>query len=360
MKTVCIVGSHPDTRALAPFDDLSQEIWVFNEAAKADWCKRVDAVFQLHKPVIWRSKANRNDPKHYEWLKNADCKIYMQDHYSDVPSSVKYPLDEVLKIADIRYLTSSVAYALALAIYQGYDVIKIYGVEMESNTEYAHQRPGVALWLGVAVGRGIKVEFATNKFFAEPLYGYEGTDTIPVEMYKKRIDEITPKAKELDANFKTKLAEVDHILTGWVDNFKSGYKELDQAIMALSQAAHDFGAYDGALQQVERYYKKCQTMLAESGECLIMRQEYEGNSAGARKAREGAIGNYNMAAVKLEEALKPFEWATSKDRRKVLVHDFKKCLAEYVKRAVDIGITEGVMMENDLIMITHDKVTRAL
>ena len=86
-KTVAIVGTHPDTRDNAPFDDPNIDIWVFNEVAgknvKQDdgsfrpWAWRVDAVFQMHLPLIYRSLLNRSDPKHWEWLqKEQDFPVY--------------------------------------------------------------------------------------------------------------------------------------------------------------------------------------------------------------------------------------------------------------------------------------------
>jgi len=67
---VAIVGSHPVSRAWFDFTRKDCDVWVFNEAPKNDWCGRYDAVFQMHSPVIWRSEQNRNDPEHYQWLKD--------------------------------------------------------------------------------------------------------------------------------------------------------------------------------------------------------------------------------------------------------------------------------------------------
>ena len=89
MKTLAIVGSHPATRDNAPWDNHSIDIWVFNEAAREAWVKRWDAVFQLHKPTIYRNPNNRTDPKHWEWLQQVHGKpIYMQAHDPMVPDSI--------------------------------------------------------------------------------------------------------------------------------------------------------------------------------------------------------------------------------------------------------------------------------
>ena len=191
-KAVAIVGSHPVTRALAPYDKKHIDIWAFNEAGSQGWLKRWDVLFQLHLPPIWKNPKNLNDPGHYEWLQQEydETKIiYMQDQYPDVPNSVKYPLDEIcdallpaLKRRKgkrgydlVDYFTSSVPYAIALAIYQGYEQIQIYGVEMMTQTEYNGQRAGVMFWLGVALGRGIEVVVQESSTLFKGLrYGYEG------------------------------------------------------------------------------------------------------------------------------------------------------------------------------------------
>ena len=55
------------------------------------------------------------------------------------------------------YLTSTAAYALALAITEGVDEIKLYGVHGATELEYIQQRPCIEWLLGLAQGRGIKV-----------------------------------------------------------------------------------------------------------------------------------------------------------------------------------------------------------
>jgi len=66
-----------------------------------------------------------------------------------------YPLDAVIVSLGVDYFTSTVDYAIALAIYEGYGAITLYGVNMISGSEYAYQKPGVDFWCGYAVGSGI-------------------------------------------------------------------------------------------------------------------------------------------------------------------------------------------------------------
>ena len=102
-ETVIIMGSHPGTRAEYDWSRTDADVWVFNEAVLNDLGKnhgfaqpdKVAAVFQLHKPVIWKNPKNRNDGNHYQWLQETDIPVFMQEEYPEIKSSVKYPLDEI-------------------------------------------------------------------------------------------------------------------------------------------------------------------------------------------------------------------------------------------------------------------------
>ena len=142
---------------LGDFDQTRADcdVFVMNEMLSRGAVARADYVMQLHKPVVWRSSQNRNDAKHYEWLQNnREVTVFMTDHFDDVPMSKRFPLDEMKDYFTGAewYFTTTVAYAIAYAIYAGYKRIEVYGVEMETNTEYGHQRPCVAYWCGVAYG----------------------------------------------------------------------------------------------------------------------------------------------------------------------------------------------------------------
>jgi hypothetical protein len=173
---LAIVGTEEQTRHLAPFGNLDYDIWVFNEAANTEWCKRWTACLQLHKPNVYRN-VNKKDPQHWEWLQQ-DHKykpIYMQDFDPLVPNCVKYPFDEVAKVTQYkRNFRATLTYAIALAIYQGYESIDIYGVELANSAEYRSQQNNFAFWVGLAEGHGIPINLhCCAGMFDKPLYAYE-------------------------------------------------------------------------------------------------------------------------------------------------------------------------------------------
>ena len=159
MKTVCIVGMAPTTAHLFIHEPLGVEIWGLNQGHvlfTSEAMARFTRWFQVHP---WEEMAARQLPElgHLEWLKNAQVPVYLEETHPDVPSSVRYPYEEITAMLGGTYLTSAPSFMLALAIHEGFDLIKIYGVDMATGTEYHDQRPCFEFLLGFAISRGIKV-----------------------------------------------------------------------------------------------------------------------------------------------------------------------------------------------------------
>jgi len=360
--TVAIVGSHPGTRLEFDFDRTDCDIWLFNEAMSQGWAKRADGVFQLHKPVIWRSKTNRNDPFHSDWLMSGNTPtIFMQEQYEEVPQAEKYPLEEVLSLAQgIRYITSSISAAIGLAIHKGYRKIEIYGVEMETDSEYGEQRQGVAFWIGIAIGRGIQVEFHNKNFFVSPIYGYEGNHTIPLEKFQQRRDILKEQTAHKEQMFDEKLDVLNGIFDAFIDDYKNGYDGMEKVIMELQTMAQEFGIMDGQLQAIERYIANIETMIGETGDYIIVGQVYEGAMRGAAQQHDSKKVEFVNKALQLENATKLMDDATNKDRRRHVVNQVKAVLSQYFKASGELGVLQGVAVENQALLEANARLVRML
>jgi len=349
--TVAIIGSHPRTRGNFDFNRTDADVWVFNEALKSPWCKRADAVFQMHDPIIWRSSTNRNDPNHYNWLKNTTVPVYMQEKYEDVPASIKFPLNEL--IADlfgdykpIPYITSSVAYALALAVYLKYKKIEVYGVEMETNTEYGHQRIGVAFWVGIAIGRGIEIDFHSDSILNAPLYGYDGSSRIDKEKFERRLDELKAIADKFKVQYEDAKTAVHGVLENFEKDFKAGLPDLDKLIQAMGQKAYNFGMADGAIQANEFYLRKSIQQEAETGNYLIVRQEFEAGSIEAQKQYQYAMVKVYDIAKHMRACVDKLQTCTNRHERRNVSNDMKKLLDGYAQITTQVGMASGISLEN--------------
>jgi hypothetical protein len=360
--TVAIVGSHPDTSKQFDFDRTDCDIWVFNEALATDWCKRADGVFQMHKPVIFRSATNRNDPKHYEWLKTQqDCVVFMIDQYEDVPKSEKYPLMEIFEAFPNaeRYFTSSVAYAIALAVYKGYKVIEVYGVEMETQTEYGPQRTGVAYWVGFAAGKGICVNFHSRKFFSAPLYGYDGDIQIPIEYFEQRIEHLNQFVLGSKGQFENVRMMIEDQLDDFVTTYKTNLEDLDVRITAAGQNSYNLGMTEAALNLNKMYLDKSQKMIEETGEYLIVRQEYEGYKLSGMKNMQKAQAMTNRTSDVLTKLRPSLNTNENKAVREKLVKDFSGALANFLHASHEFGKVQGVVRESLVLLKEYDTYLRA-
>lgn len=212
MKKLALVGMNTRTRANAPFDDPDYEIWTLNESYTGAWMKRYDVLFQLHPRWDWERNNNMSDPNHPLYIKaqNGTClfcagtgmaskegldvecphchngvylvplhrkgkKIIMQDVNKDVPGCVKLPIDGLSVYGEKGkpYLTSTFAHMLVYAFFKGYQDISIYGFEMESDTEYIHQRACAEYWIGYGRAMGIKIEAPGAKILTGKHYAYD-------------------------------------------------------------------------------------------------------------------------------------------------------------------------------------------
>lgn len=341
MKRLAIVGTHAATREQAPFDDETFDIWVFNEAANAEWCKRWTALFQMHEPEIYKG-VNTKDPKHWDWLQKKHGKpIYMQEIDPAVPDSAVFPLQEAEAITGFRYFTASLAYTAALAILQGYEQVDVYGAELDANTEYTSQAECWRFWVGVMIGRGIAVNLHSGgKLFAASLYGYEGAFAFGREYFEER-------AKRYDAEWTASEKSLQNIKKAAVKAIESGESEkVMRLVNELQTAATHCGRQAGAQAEAERY--------AAFGDRYADRGGFE--YAGAKAQRDGEAKRVEMLhAGGIVEYLWN-AWATTKSASAAqqLLHFMEDMAA----KAYDMGAMHAIYTDNLAYMMKYDDMTK--
>ena len=227
---VILVGMNARTRDKAPWEG-PDEIWTLNEAYAEAWMRRYDRLFQIHKRQDWERRNNLADPNHALYLKGEpgacvfcsatgkvskdnvviDCPfcslgeyvapvhryhmppfrpgdstvecppklIYMQEAYPDVPGAVKLPYAAMAQLSrkvtpdESVYYTSSFVLMLVFAgAFMGYKEIECYGFGMESDSEYANQRPCAEFWTGYLRAKGVKVTAPGSGMFTGDLCAY--------------------------------------------------------------------------------------------------------------------------------------------------------------------------------------------
>lgn len=204
-----IVGT-ANTWNKAPYKDESFDFWGLNGlhgfTDQAGVSPRFQMWFQIHKKErVFEQK------QHLAWLKSCPLPILMQDHYEEIPSSIKYPKDEIMERYR-NYFESTFSWMFTLAMEMGYEEIQVFGVHVSADSEYVLQRPNVEYLLGLAEGRGISVYVPPEADILQSrvIYGYQDKKGIyekidhEIAELEKRKAEVSQKKQQL-AMFEAKL-----------------------------------------------------------------------------------------------------------------------------------------------------------
>lgn len=208
----------------APFGDKSFEFWALNDMYAMIPTDNITRWFDIHlRHRIDVYHARVSGKNHIEELKALTIPIYMQEQHDDIPTSVKYPLEEMIKHFGRDYFQSTLDFMIALALHEGFNEIHIYGVNMAVNEEYAYQRPSMTYWLGRAEGMGVKIVLPEGcdilkQYFR---YGYEE------QKERDLLIKARAKSAELDRQAKEFMKNY-YLATGAKDTWDFILRELEQ------------------------------------------------------------------------------------------------------------------------------------
>ena len=144
-KKVAIVGFASSSRDQAPYKDESFEIWSLNHAYSH--VTRWDRWYEIHprshfQRDLMRDGLTQDGARHVQWLAQEPAggrPIYCQEHYDDIPASVRWPRTEInewfrkngglgpddlpLGFYADDYHTSTPSQMMAHAIWEGFEEI---------------------------------------------------------------------------------------------------------------------------------------------------------------------------------------------------------------------------------------------
>jgi hypothetical protein len=181
-KTVALVGGAWSSGAWAPWGET--EVWGMNELHGLPWFEVEGATrwFQMHNKISFTKEHKYN---HWEWLQEEhDFPIYMLQNYDGIPNNVPYPLREIQNelIGNFyrgeekmeKLFSSTLNYQVAQALYEGFERIELFGIELSLEGEYRWQREAMAFWVGKADGMGVDIWMPKAcSLMVQRLYGYE-------------------------------------------------------------------------------------------------------------------------------------------------------------------------------------------
>jgi hypothetical protein len=173
---VAIVGTAP-SRVEAPYADPSWEIWGMNGLWQE--APRVDRWLEMHEPT--REALTTSYGQGYtEFIAGFRGPVYMRQAVEWAPRSEPYPVERTsAEFGEVFACTP--AYAIALALLEGFAEIALYGIEMTGRDEYLRQREWVQRLIGEARGRGVVVTLPAGCSLESNgyRYGYEPVPTVP-------------------------------------------------------------------------------------------------------------------------------------------------------------------------------------
>lgn len=152
-----------------PWDDPAYECWAINNfwnyardrhgrIAASRWWEQHQITPDASGPYARRVIQNENDMR---WIRECPVPIYTTEPFPDNPRAVVWPIDVVAR--EFRdYFTCTFAMQIAQAIREGFEEIRVCGLELLMGTkrEATVESSCVNYWLGLAEGRGIRIDLA--------------------------------------------------------------------------------------------------------------------------------------------------------------------------------------------------------
>lgn len=151
-RKIAILGTAPSTIQKAPVNEKEWEIWACSPGL-AGVLPRWDRWFEIHTP----EEVKEVSPEFYEWMHKQKRPIYTLYEYPDVKSSITFPREMIEKRFNTWFLTSTIAWMLALAITEKPTHIGIWGVDMMDHTEYGAQKFGCLHFIAMARAHGVNI-----------------------------------------------------------------------------------------------------------------------------------------------------------------------------------------------------------
>ncbi len=300
----------------------------------------------MHEPDIYKGH-NTKDPKHWEWLQmDHGQPIYMQEEDSQVPNSVRYPIEAAQALAGVKMFSTTFAYMAALAILQGYTEIRIYGVEL-SASEYQYQANGYLFWFGFLRGKlgADNVDSAVlhldKNIFNVPLYGYEGAFSFGADYFSDRVQTLDGDWTASEKNLQNIKKAIERAVE------KDDYEKAQQLTMQYQGAAITCGELAGALAEAGRYH-----------------------TFGNRSADRGGFEFAAATAQKRGEERKPivwhyggmieYVWNVWKQSKSVQAkNQMLELIGKMGNAAYEMGAALGMYKENLAYLIRYDEMVQA-
>lgn len=164
---VAIVGLGPSAESyvdhvkrLGSRHKFADQVWAINGMGSVLDC---DLVFHMDDVRIQEiraaAKPDSNIAAMVKWLKTTRVPVITSIAHPDYPSSVEFPLEDVVNAFGRGYFNNTGAYALGYAIFKGARKISLFGCDYSyANSHRAEKgRACMEFWLGYGIAHGIEI-----------------------------------------------------------------------------------------------------------------------------------------------------------------------------------------------------------
>lgn len=206
-KKIAICGTCP-SRGLAPTGDLSWEIWTIGPGGKN--VHRWERLFEIHGTKSWPEGFRQ----YLEELKaeKPPKVIYTEDAMPDWPANVVYPKLQMFEKYGRMWFSSTISYAIAMAIEENVTDLGVYGIDLESGEEYQSQKAGAKFFLTLARLAGINIHMPKGcGLMVDPNPYPDSFETALAMAIEAKLDYLKAKSGELTAEHGRISAEINHI-----------------------------------------------------------------------------------------------------------------------------------------------------
>jgi len=219
-----LIGAAEDSLAVTPWND-DAEVWACSTLLRGK-LPRWDRWFEIHG---FDEDGQRAGDKDYgPWLQRSEGIVYVKDSNDQqwVPRAVIYPKDLVLDHLPAVFLTSSIAWMFALAMYLKASEIGLYGINAAGTEEYNQQHASLCWLIGIAQERGIKITIPPESDVMKTayLYGFERSVSLN-RKFRTRHREATQvvathqrlaaEALRQQHQHEGQVKEIEYILRNW-------------------------------------------------------------------------------------------------------------------------------------------------
>jgi hypothetical protein len=210
VRQVAIVGGGKSW-VRAPFDNPEWDIWAHNSCFEGMLSRRIDRWYDVHRPEV-RASEKTWSARYREWLTDPaagrTAPVYVLDGFTptapgvatienhEIHTHAVMPWREIQSWlmarggTDQEYVTSTGAWMLQHALFEGVDLIGIWGIDYEEEGEYKVQRPCMEHWIGFARALGVKVYVTPSSPLGrdDHIYGFGGyrPDLVHTHRHHKR------------------------------------------------------------------------------------------------------------------------------------------------------------------------------